>query len=241
MVPFDVGANQLFVSPKGSDEGQCESNSPCATIGRACSVATSGADRQTSIRIAGGMYQINTSCDVHYHHLVFVYADCNDRPEIVLFGNDFAFRAQDNAILAVQCVGIRSLGSHSIAFESRQFAIIDVDNVRIGALTDGAVMRAKEMSKINCISTLILYGSVGYVAEASGMSTVSLGCTFSFENTPQVNAIAFATQKSLIIASGASWVGAFNGAKYFCFDSQVEGATAMPGTDSASVNNCLAR
>jgi hypothetical protein len=32
-----------------------------------------------------------------------------------------------------------------------------------------------------------------------------LGCAFSFENTPQVNAIAFAAQKSLILASSASW------------------------------------
>jgi len=62
MVPFGAGANQLFVSPKGSDRGQCDSpKKPCATIDRACSVATRSADRQTSIRVAGGVYQHNTS------------------------------------------------------------------------------------------------------------------------------------------------------------------------------------
>jgi hypothetical protein len=242
MVPFGVGANQwLFVSPKGSDEGQCESNSPSATIGRACSVANSHADRATNIQIAPGVYQNNTSCDVYYHRLVFVYGDCNDRPDIVLSGKDVAFYAQDSAILAVQCVGIRSSGNGSIAFASRQFAIMDVDNVRIGQLAGGTVMSAHEMSKINCISRLVLYESVSYVAQASGMSTVSLSCAFSFENTPQISAIAVVVQKSLILASGASWVGAFVGEKYICIDSQIDGATTMPGTDSSSVNNCLTR
>ena len=49
VVPFGAGADQgLFVSPNGSDEGQCESNSPCAKISRACSVAGSSADRVIS-------------------------------------------------------------------------------------------------------------------------------------------------------------------------------------------------
>src|SRR5262249_47151273 len=232
MVPFGAGAYEwLFVSPNGSDEGQCESNSPCATISRACSVANSSADRVTSIRVAGGAYQNNTSCDIYYHRLVFVHGDCNDRPDIVLSGKDVAFYAQDSAILAVQCVGIRSSGNGSIAFASRQFAIMDVDNVRIGQLAGGTVMSAQEMSKINCISSLVLYGSVGYVAQAGGMSTVSLSCAFSFENTPHATAIAVAVQKSLILASQASWVGAFVGEKYICTDSQIDGATTMPGTD----------
>jgi hypothetical protein len=187
------------------------------------------------------MYQHNTLCNIHYHRLVFVYADCNDRPDIVLSGNDVAFWAQDSAILAVQCVNIRSSGNGSIAFASRQFAIMDVDNVRIGQLAGGTVMSAQEMSKINCLRGVVLYGSVGHVAEAGGMSTISLNCAFTFENTPQINAIARAIQKSLILASGASWVGAFVGEKYICADSQIDGATTMPGTDSASVNDCLAR
>jgi hypothetical protein len=48
---------------------------------------------------------------------------------------------------------------------------MDVANVRIGQLTGGVVMRAEEMSKTNCLSGIVLYGSVGYVAEAGGMST----------------------------------------------------------------------
>ena len=169
MVPFGASADQwLYVSPKGSDEGQCSPKKPCATIGRACSVATRSADRQTTIRVAGGVYQHNTSCNIHYHRLVFVYADCDDRPDIVLSGNDVAFWAQDSAVLAVQCVGIRSSGNGSIAFASRQFAIMDVSNVRIGQLAGGTVMSAQEMSKINCLSGVVLYGSVGHVAQAGG-------------------------------------------------------------------------
>jgi hypothetical protein len=114
---------------------------------------------------------------------------CNDRPDIVPFGNDVAFSAQDTD-RAVQCGGIRSLGNGWIAFASRQFAILDVSDIRIGQLAGGTVMSAQEMPKINCISGMVLYGSVGYVAQAGGMSTLSLNCAFSFENTPQVNAIA---------------------------------------------------
>jgi len=241
IVPFGASGNDLFVSPKGSDQGLCESNSPCATISRACSVASSSADRAPSIRVAGGVYQNNTSCNVYYHRLVFVSGDCNDRPDIVLSGKDIAFSAQDSAILAVQCVDIRSSGNGSIAFASRQFAIIDVDNVRIGQLAGGTVMSAQEMSKINCMSRVMLYGSVRYVAQAVGMSTVILKCAFNFEDTPHVNAIARAAQKSLIDASGASWVGDLSGEKYICADSQIDGATTMPGTDSSSVINCITR
>jgi hypothetical protein len=242
MAPFGAGANQLFVSPKGSDRGQCKSpKKPCATIGRACSVANSGADRTTSIRVAHGVYESNTSCEVHYHRLVFVYGDCNNHADIVLRGNDVAFHAQDSAILAVQCVDIRSSGNGSIAFGSRQFAIMDVDNVRIGPLVGGTVMSAQEASRINCLSGLVLYGSVGFVAQAGGMSTIALNCAFSFENTPKINAIAVAVQKSLILASQASWVGIFFGEKYICSDSQIDGAPTMPGTDPSSVNNCVTR
>ena len=42
---------------------------------------------------------------------------------------------------------------------------MDVDNVRIGQLADGAVVRAEEMSKINCLSGLshcvLLRGAAG--------------------------------------------------------------------------------
>jgi hypothetical protein len=199
MVPFGADADQwLFVSPKGSDRGLCKSKKyPCATIGRACSVASSSADRVISIRVAGGVYQNNTSCNIYYHRLVGIFGDCNNRPDVVLFGNDVAFHAQDSAIVAVQCVDIRSSGNGSIAFASRQFAIMDVDNVRIGQLAGGTVMSAQEMSKINCMSGVMLYGSINYVAQAVGMSTVILKCAFNFEDTPHVNAIARAAQKSL--------------------------------------------
>src|SRR5215469_2049401 len=104
MVPFGAGANQLSVWPNGSDEGQCEPDSPCATIGRACSVANSSADRETSIAVTGGVYRHNTSCNIRYHRLVVIYGDCNNHPDILLFGKDKAFSAEDSAILAVNCV-----------------------------------------------------------------------------------------------------------------------------------------
>jgi hypothetical protein len=243
MAPFGADADQfLFVSPKGSDRGQCNSpKKPCATIGRACSVANSSADRVTNISVAPGMYQNNISCNIWYHRVVVIDGDCNNHPDILLAGNDVAFHAQDSAILLVSCVGIRSSGNGSIVFASRQFAIMDMANVRIGQLAGGTVMSAQEMSKINCLSGVVLYGSVGHVAQAGGMSTISLGCAFSFENTPHVNAIAVAVQKSLIIANYVLWVGDFVGEKYICLDSQIDGATTIPGTDSSSVNNCLIR
>src|SRR5262249_27105377 len=83
---------------------------PCATIGRACSVANSSVDRVTNIQVAPGMYRPNTSCNVYYHRLVGVFGHCNDRPDIVLSTNDVAFWAQDSAILVVQCVNIWSVG-----------------------------------------------------------------------------------------------------------------------------------
>src|SRR5262249_25072160 len=105
----------------------------------------------------------------------------------------------------------------------------------------GAVIKSKGTKVAYCISHLLLYGGVSCVAQAVGMSTVILSCAFSFENTPHVNAIARAAQKSLIDASGASWSGDFVGEKYICADSQLEGITTMPGTESSSAINCIAR
>jgi hypothetical protein len=73
------------------------------------------------------------------------------------------------------------------------------------------------------------------------MSMVSLNCAFSFENTPEINAIAVVRQKSLILASQTSWVGAFFGQKYICTDSQIDGATTMSGTNSSLLNNTSLR
>jgi hypothetical protein len=134
-------------------------------------MAARSADRVTTIKVAGGVYQTNTFCDVYYHRTVGINGDCKDRPDIVLAGKDIAFQALDTVILVIRCVDIRSSGAESTAFASRQFAIIDVDNVRIGQLAGGTVMRAWETSRINCISGLVLYGSVSHVAQAVGMST----------------------------------------------------------------------
>jgi hypothetical protein len=61
--------------------------------------------------------------------------------------------------------------------------ILDVSKVRIGELAGGTVMSAQEMSKINCLSGIALYGSVGYVAQAGGMSTISLSCALASRST----------------------------------------------------------
>ena len=119
---------------------------------------------------------------------------------------------------------------------------MDVGNVRIGQLAGGTVISAQEESRINCVSGVVLYGSVSYVVQAVQMSTVILhpSCAFSFENTPHMNAIMRAELKSLIV-TGAPWVGDSVGEKYICLDSAIYGATTIPGTDSSSVNNCLIR
>jgi hypothetical protein len=116
-----------------------------------------------------------------------------------------AFSTQDTAIRPSNAEASGHSEKCPIAFASRQFAILDVSDVRIGQLAGGTVTSTQEMPKINCISSMVLYGSVGYVAQAGGISTLSLNCAFSFESTPQVNAIAVATKKSLILASQASW------------------------------------
>ena len=118
MVPFGAGANQLSVWPNGSDEGQCEPDSPCATIGRACSVANSSADRETSIAVTGGVYRHNTSCNIRYHRVVVISADCNNRPDIVLLGNDIAFYAEDSAILGIVPAAVE-LGKEALPTLSR--------------------------------------------------------------------------------------------------------------------------
>jgi hypothetical protein len=118
MAPFGADADTLFVSPKGSDRGKCNSpTEPCATIGERAAWLTAALTASPQSASQVDCIKTTLFCDIWYHRAVAVAGDCNDHPDIVLSGNDVAFRAQDSAILMVQCVNIRSVRSGPIAVQ----------------------------------------------------------------------------------------------------------------------------
>jgi hypothetical protein len=235
-------AVDLFVAASGgSDAGPCTEAAPCATLSHACATANQSPDRISNITVAPGQY-VGDSCNVYYHHLVSVHGDCGAprAVDIALRGSDAGFWAQDGAILTVQCVSVRSIGNGSIAVAARQFAIMDVNNAHVGPLPQGVAISAQEMSKINCGVTLTVGGPMNFVFAAGGRSTLSAGCAVTFESTPELTAVMWAAQGSLILA-GLSYSGATSGQRFICDASQIEGVAALPGAGESALNGCLAR
>jgi hypothetical protein len=232
-------AANLYVAPApvGSDAGECTNAAPCATLARACRFARE-LPGIVSIAVAPGTY--SSGCSAEYHRLVFIFGDCDNRPEIVLSGNDFAFSAQDHAILAVRCVNVRSLGNGSIAFIARQFAVMDVNHVRIGPLAQGIGMSAQEMSKINCAAPLEISGGAAMAVAVGDKSTVSLNCAVTFTGTPSFDAFARVERGGLLDAGSASYSGAMVGQKYICDLGEIVGSAAIPGVGQTTNVKCHA-
>jgi hypothetical protein len=233
-------ANNLFVAPDGSDAGLCSSLAPCATLARACDVANASTDRITSIELAPGTY-VGGRCSVAYHRVVGVYGDCNSPAEIVLNGNDFAFFAQDLAILTAQCVRVRSSGERSVAFSARQYAIMDVNHAHIGELAQGIGLSAQETSRINCAAPLEVSGGAQALVAAGDKSTISLNCAVTFTGTPAFLALAVVSQSSLLNVRSATFSGSILGQKYICDNAEIVGASNMPGSGKTVGHNCVER
>jgi hypothetical protein len=161
--------------------------------------------------------------------------------EVALRGNDFAFQAQDNAIMTVQCLSVTSSGTQSIGFGTRQFALMDISNVRIGQFAVGYPIRAQEMSKINCSGRLDVFGGAHSVVNVGGKSMISFGCAVSMIGSPTFVAFASVAQGSLLDAGTATYSGDMRGQKYLCDNSEISGVETMPGTGRTVVNGCLTR
>jgi hypothetical protein len=239
LAPAVASAAELYVSPNGSDAGQCTAQAPCASIARACQVAIQSPERVVTIYVAGGTYN-GGGCNAVYYQVIVVFGDCSNKPDIILFGNDVGFWAQDHVILAVQCIGIRSLGNNSIAFASRQFAIMDINHVRLGRLYGGIGISAQEMSKANCGASLEVAGEMGVVVTAGDKSTVSLNCPVTILENPSISFFATIARGGLLDASSAHYTGAIRGQKYSCDNGEVSGSAAIPGTGT-TVKDCIER
>ena len=232
-----------YVSPSGSDSNDCLSaGSPCLTLQAAADKATGGAGSITgagSVTIADGTY--SGGVNVTYYKLVTFLGNCSNNSAVVISNSGgIVFNAQDHAIVTARCL---TVGPGNVGFAGRQFAIVDFQDVRFGTVTTG--VSANEMSKANCAGTITLAGNMTYYAAANGMSSVIIGCTTMFANSPTISTLAYAVGRSYISASGAGYGGSSVSLTYqYINDSSliIQPSGGFPGYPSLPVvcqNGCI--
>lgn len=203
--PPALAGGPFFVSPFGSDANPCSSVAPCLTVQHAVDIAPVG--YSSTINLAAGAY---AAANITYYKMIVLTGDCSHWDQVTLTG-DTAIWVQDHAIAQVSCLSIT--GSR-IGIASRQFAIVDVANVRFGAGTRAIL--ANEMSKIN-VCGIELVGAVSYVLSAGSQSQIDASCFVHVLTPMTVADFAWVAWQSQIDGSGLTFTGAssVSGPQYF--------------------------
>jgi hypothetical protein len=228
---------EMFVSPLGSDANDCLSEAaPCSSIQGSVDKIPYGGGAY--IKVAPGIYN-DAHVSVVYHRVVMIVGDCRDLTAVVVNGG---FIAQDHAILASQCLTI-SGGSGGIGVGARQFAIVDVDRVRFGPMTIG--ISAQEISKVNTLGGIEIFGDMSDFVNAADGSSVSLSGDFALTGVRNFSgAFVAGAWGARIFAQGASfaWAIPATGLKFRLTDAVLFRPSgnglpgSLPGTaDSRSV------
>jgi hypothetical protein len=229
---------EMFVSPLGSDANDCLSEAaPCSSIQGSVDKIPYGGGAY--IKLAPGTYN-DAQVSVVYHRVVMIVGDCRDLSAVIVNGG---FQAQDHAIMAPQCLTINVGGHGGIGVGARQFAIVDIDRVRFGPMTIG--ISAQEISKVNTLGGIDIFGDMSYFAYAADGSSISLNGGFTVTGTRNFSeAFVAGAWGARIVAQGASfaWAIPATGLKFTLTDAVLARPSgnglpgSLPGTaDSRSV------
>jgi hypothetical protein len=233
-------ATNTYVSPSGSDSNDCLSaGAPCLTLQHAADLATGGAGSYSgggTIYLANGTY--SSGANVTYYKSVNFIGNSGDPTAVVVSTpGAVAFTAQDHAIVSMRDFTIS--GVNGIALSSRQFAIMDYQNMHFGSMS--IHISANEMSKINCGGTVSIAGSAIYHLAVNGQSMIDAGCPTTIYPGVSFYSFAWAVGRSQINAGAATFSGTNSGLKYVNDSSLITGGNNFPGSTSGNVcqNGCL--
>lgn len=232
-----LAAAETFVvapPPTGNDTNDCLSSAtPCATVQHASELCAN----RCTIQLMNGRYE-NQSVDVIYYKVVSIIGNCSDPSQVIVTKTAGAiFSAQDHAILTVECLETQTTGNHTVGFQTRQFAIMDLDRIRHGYMPLGTHIAANEKSKINCAGdNWIIPNSSGNAGAAnhvsvSGQSQVIMNCHVSAIGTATFDAFASVRSQSYLDASSLRWGGGSIVGSQYNIDghSEIDGAAKLPG------------
>ena len=225
-----VGAAETFASPIGRDTSDCLSASTACTIQRAYDANLSG-----QVTLADGTYPgVNTL----YYKIVHFKGNCANAANVVIGGN-VSFQVQDQAITTMDCL---TISGSSIGIMCRQGGIVDVNNSRFVGNAGTVFMAANEhCTKINAFNITLL-GNVAMVAAATDQSQIHIGGTITIPSPMTAyTAFAYATDQSLIAASGAVVVNGPNmyGQQYLSQCSLLRAPSGgFPGRISGVIKAC---
>lgn len=219
-------AADTYVSPSGNDAGDCIAT-PCKTLQRAANMTGYG-DR---IFPAPGVYR--GTANIAHNQFVRIIGDCSDWSRVVIEVPSGAagFTVQDHATGTIRCVTLIG-GVGSVGLISRQFAIVDFDNMRFGNFERGTHVAAVEQSKMNCGGTIEIFGGAVVFGQAGGNSTLLMPCIVNITGSPAIDYFYVATGRSLIEAYTTTYIGNSVGRAFALQDSSLNRNTAtVPGTE----------
>jgi hypothetical protein len=217
--PVRAQGMEMFVSPLGSDANDCLSEAaPCSSIQGSVDKIRYGGGAY--IKLAPGTYN-DAQISVVYHRVVMIVGDCRDLTAVVVNGG---FQAQDHAIMAPQCLTINVGGPGGIGVAARS---------------------AQEISKVNTLGGIDIFGDMSYFAYAADGSSISLNGGFTVTRARNFSeAFVAGAWGARIFAQGASfaWAIPATGLKFTLTDAVLARPSgnglpgSLPGTaDSRSV------
>jgi len=243
-----LAAQQYYIGPAGNDANDCLSiATACVTPGRVVSIMPTGVG-PVDLKLLAGSYTFNVNVP-HYRYLR-VTGDCNVPSNVVITSlpSREIFWAQDHATIVARCFRVQTTTNYSRVFQARQYAIIDFDNVEFGYFPMGQYVSLHETSRANCTGTNWLVQTSGgnsgakHFSVTEDKSTISMACQLiATSPTAFIDAMSGTpspfhkgTQWSLGNYVGFSYTGTITGQKYFLQNSEIDGASLLPGSGTTA-------
>lgn len=220
------------VTTSGSDSNDGLTQAAAfATVQKAVDVTIPGGG--CNVLVHDGVYSQKTS--VIYYKVVSVIGQGAD-PLDVIFDDRIAgsgvagnvFAAQDHCILTLSNLGLAGYANGSNGVLSRQFAIVDLNDVEWTTFPVGNGLVANETSKINVLNPGV-FGAMAAWAAVSDLSQLVVSGTTT-TNGPVITDFIAAHFKSVVTYTAAQSGAVPTGYSYLGTDSSFKGAAAIPGS-----------
>ena len=240
-------AQQYYVGPSGSDTNDCLTYATaCKTPQHIVSIMPTGVG-PVDLNLLDGNYTFNVDLP-HYRYLRIV-GNCSvqSNVQITVPAGTVGFFVEDHATLHTRCLRVQTNGNGSTAFGGRQYAIIDFDLIEFGYFPLGTYFSLNETSRANCVGTNWLVSTSGGAgaqnfSQTRDHSTITMSCALiasqptSFQNASNGIATPFhhGTKWSIGDYSGFTYYGTITGQKYFLQNSEIDGASLLPGSGTTA-------
>ncbi len=231
--PNAFNQGPYYVSDVGSDSNSCLSAlDPCLTIQHAVNLCgPSGTGINCNVNVADGLYHAGAAAT--YYSTINVSGpldgggNCISRAGVIIDDGGVQkaiFDAEDHVTFVINCMSINLTANGSVAMSSRQYSIVDMNNVNYQSSNlNVSYLAITENSKANILNPGLFGGAVVW-AQATQASQLTVGGTVSGDNPAFSSSfIAIADNAILLYQPIAQTTGVMVTSALICTNSIVNG------------------